>query len=248
MYVWILRNGDSYSSRYARNKLKPHRYHHRRPYEHRKRKRGSRPDYIFREILERDHESERTGTVEKTHDRGRTNEQRWVMLLLKRRDMYFWITLRPHRRRGIPPLPAAQRRSRRRRGRWWRRRCRITDAHFPPDNLQTFEYFPPRTKCRKALRLKRQLIQSTIPFHDIPSKFGVYLCSLGKRSHVVTSFRTARSKSSVNLLRLSSRRQAPANDLRTDPDRHAHPLSKPPSPAVPNPRPACPKPPPAAAI
>lgn len=35
-------------------------YHHRRPYEHRKRKEDhrSRPDYKFREILDRNHESE----------------------------------------------------------------------------------------------------------------------------------------------------------------------------------------------
>ena len=56
MCVRVLRNGDSYSSRYVRNELKPHHYHHHCPYEHKKR--GSRPYYKFRERLDRNHESE----------------------------------------------------------------------------------------------------------------------------------------------------------------------------------------------
>ena len=98
MYVWILRNGDSYSSRYARNKLKHHRYHHRRPYEHRKRKRGSRPDYKFRKILERDHESERTGTVEKNARSGTNKRTKMGYAAFKKKSHIFWITLRPHPR------------------------------------------------------------------------------------------------------------------------------------------------------
>ena len=130
-------------------------------------------------------------------------------------------------------------------GRWWRWRCQITDAHFPPDNLETLEYFPPRTKCRKALRLKRQIIQSTIPFHDIPSNLGVCLCNLCKRSHVAKNCRVEIfSKSSSSFFAPPGAGERPP-DL---PDRHAHPLSKRPSPAAPNPRRACPKPPPAAAI
>ena len=40
---------------------------------------------------------------------------------------------------------------------------------------------------------------SIISFHDIPSKFGVYLCSLRERSYVATSLSTATSKSSSSL-------------------------------------------------
>ena len=55
----VLRNGDSHSSSYIRNELKkppplPPVHHH--PYEHKKK--GSRPDYKFREILDRKHKSE----------------------------------------------------------------------------------------------------------------------------------------------------------------------------------------------
>ena len=81
--VRVLRNGYSYSSRYIRNELKPHHYHHQCPYEHKKR--GSRPYYKFREILDRNHESEGGQVlVEKTRDRDE-HEQKWVMLLLNRR-------------------------------------------------------------------------------------------------------------------------------------------------------------------
>ena len=50
-----------------------------------------------------------------------------------------------------------RRRGRTRRGRRWRRRRRIIDAHFPPDDLESLEHFPPRTKGRNALRLERLL-------------------------------------------------------------------------------------------
>lgn len=40
---------------------------------------------------------------------------------------------------------------------------------------------------------------TTISFHNIPSNFGVYLCSLSVHSHTATSFSTARSKSSSSL-------------------------------------------------
>ena len=51
MCVQVLRNGDSYSSSYIQNELKkptPLPPVHRHPYEDKKK--GSRPDYKFRDI------------------------------------------------------------------------------------------------------------------------------------------------------------------------------------------------------
>ena len=60
MCVRVLRNGDSHSSSYVRNELKKPPPLPLPPvhclYEHKKK--GSRPDYKFREILDRKHKSE----------------------------------------------------------------------------------------------------------------------------------------------------------------------------------------------
>ena len=70
---------------------------------------------------------------------------------------------------------------------------------------------------------------STISFHDIPSKFGVYLCSLSERSHIVTSFSTAGSTSSSFFAPLFLRMRTMISPLaesrrgiRSDPVRRAH--------------------------
>ena len=55
-----------------------------RPYEHKKK--GSRPDYMFREILDRNHTSDGGQVLaEKTPDRRRTNG---VMLLFKKNHIF----------------------------------------------------------------------------------------------------------------------------------------------------------------
>ena len=89
------------------------------------------------------------------------------------------ILLRPHSRRGYPttntttsraPKSRRGRRRGRTRGRLWeRRRGRIIDTHFPPDDLESLEHFPPRTKGRNALRLERLFVHKHhfLPRHTL---------------------------------------------------------------------------------
>ena len=54
---------------------------------------------------------------------------------------------------------------------WWRWRSRIIDAHFPLDDLESLEHFPPRTERRNALRLERLLVHQhhSPPRHTLKS-------------------------------------------------------------------------------
>ena len=116
----------------------------RRPYEHKKKKR-TRTD-----VLDRDHESEGGQVLVKKCVIGTKKRKEMGHAACKKKGHIFRIMLRPHSRRGYPTATSRAPKSRRRRQQW-----RVIDAHFPPDDLERLEHFPPRTERSNALRLER---------------------------------------------------------------------------------------------